>query len=156
MKYITNVRLRLPKNKEGKKIRKDLDELLEILKIAYGGIKIEWYKSDLPKIILGSIKNSIKAKKKDANHAIVRWEKMKLMEFYYCPSKIFGFKLNGYLYNNNIELINYDEVKKITNMIERYNMKVYTIPLIKYGIMPLILVGIIILIVIIQIIKNFK
>lgn len=155
MKYITNVRLRLPKDKKGKKIIKDLDEFLEILKIAYGGIQIKWYKSELPKIILGSIKNSIKTKKKDANHVIVKWEKMKLMEFYYGPSKLFGFKLNGYLYNKNIELINYDEVKKIINMVERYSMKVYTIPLIEYGLMPTIIAGIIILMIIIQIIRQF-
>ena len=155
MKYITNIRFRLPKEKKGEKIKKDLAEFLEIFKMAYGGVKIEWYKSELPKTILGSIKKPIKSKKEKANHVIVKWEGRKLMEFYYGHSKLFGFKLNGYLYDRTIEGINYDESRKITKMIERYNMKVYKIPLMEYGITPLIIAGLIILLLIIKIIKSF-
>lgn len=154
MKYITNVRFRLPKDKKGEKIREDLDGFLEIFKMAYGGVKIEWYKAELPKTILGSIKSSIKTKEEKANHVVVKWEDKKLIEFYYGPSKLFGFKLNGYLYNKNIEGVNYDETKKIIRMMERYNMKVYTIPLLEYGLMPLVIIGIILLLIIIQIIKK--
>lgn len=155
MKYITNIRFRLPKEKKGEKIRKDLAEFLEIFKMAYGGVKMEWYKSKLPKTIFGAIKNSVKIKKEKANHAVVKWEGRKLMEFYYGPSKLFGFKLNGYFYDKIIEGINYDESRKVIKMIERYNMKVYKIPLIEYGITPLIIIGVIILFLIIKIIKNF-
>lgn len=155
MKYITNVRFRLPKEKKGEKIKKDLDEFLEVFKMAYGGVKIEWYKSELPKTIIGAIKNPAKTKKEKANHAVAKWEGRKLMEFYYGPSKLFGFRLNGYFYDKNIESINVDESRKIIKMIERYNMKVYNIPLIEYGIMPLIIAGIIILLIIIQIIRQF-
>lgn len=154
MKYITNVRFRLPKDKKGEKIRKDLSEFLEIFRMAYGSVKLEWYKSKLPKTILGSIENSIKTRKEKANHVVVKWEGRKLMEFYYGHSKLFGFKLNGYLYDKNIEGINYDETRKIIKMIERYNMKVYTIPLVEYGLMPLVTAGIILLLIIIQIIKK--
>lgn len=154
MKYITNIRFRLPKEKKGKKIRKDLDEFLEIFNMAYGGVKIEWYKSELPKTILGAIKNSVKTKREKANHAIVKWEGGKLMEFYYGPSKLFGFKLNGYFYDKVIKSISWDESRKVIKMMERYNMKVYTIPLAEYGLAPLIIAGIIILLIIIQIIKG--
>lgn len=155
MKYVTNLRFRLPKDKLGDKIKKDLDEFLDIFRTAYGGVKIEWYYSELPKTILGAMKNSVKAKREKANHVIVKWEGSKLMEFYYGPSKLFGFKLNGYFYDQNIESINYDESNKIVKMMERYNMKVYDIPLIEYGIMPLIIVGILILLAIIAIIRQF-
>lgn len=154
MKYITNVRFRLPKDKKGEKIRKDLDGFLEIFKMAYGGVKIEWYQAELPKTILGSIKSSIKTKKEKANHVVVKWEDKKLIEFYYGPSKLFGFRLNGYLYDKNIEGVNCDETRKIIRMMERYNMKVYTIPLLEYGLMPLIIAGMILLLIIIQIIKK--
>ena len=155
MKYITNIRFRLPKEKKGEKIRKDLAEFLEIFKMAYGGVKIEWYKSELPKTILGSIQKPIKSKKEKANHVVVKWEGRKLMEFYYGPSKLFGFRLNGYFYDKTIESINYDESRKITKMIERYNMKVYKIPLIEYGITPIIILGLIIILLIIKIVKSF-
>ena len=155
MEYITNVRFRLPKDKKGKKIRTDLNELLQILKIAYGGVKLEWYKSKIPKTILGSIKNSVKSTKKNANHVIVKWDKMRLMEFYYGPSKIFGFKLNGYFYNKNIELINHEEIKKLKDMVKRYNMKVYTIPLLEYGLGPIVIIVVLIVIIIIKIVQKF-
>ncbi len=154
MKYITNVRFRLPKYEQGGKIKKDMEEFLEIFKMAYGGIKIEWYHSKLPTTILGSVKNSIKTSKEKANHVVVKWGNNRLMEFYHGPSKLFGYKLNGYLYDKTIRGISWDEPRKITKMIERYNMKVYTIPLLEYGIMPVIIVGVIVLLLIIQIIKQ--
>ncbi len=155
MKYITNIRFRLPKYEQSEKIKQDLDDFLEIFRIAYGGIKVDWYFSKLPRTILGSIKNSVKTKKEKANHAVVTWQGCKLMEFYYGPSKLFGFKLNGYLYDKNIESISWNEARKITKIIERYNMKVYTIPLLEYGMIPLIITGVIIVLIIISIIKNF-
>lgn len=155
MKYITNVRFRLPKDKKGAKIKKDLDEFLEIFIMAYGGIKIEWYKSELPKTIIGAIKNPVKTKKENANHVVVKWEGIKLMEFYYGHSKLFGFRLSGYFYDKNIEGVSVDQSRKIIKMIERYNMKVYNLPWIEYGVMPLVIAGIIILLIIIQIIKRF-
>lgn len=155
MKYITNIRFRLPKEKKGEKIKKDLDEFLEIFNMAYGGVKINWYNSKLPKTIFGSIKSSVKTKKEKANHVVIEREGVKLVEFYYGPSVFLGFKLNGYLYDKIIELINTDETRKVVRMIERYNMKVYSVPLLEYGIMPLVILGIIILLFIIQIIKEF-
>lgn len=155
MKYITNIRFRLPKDKKGEKIRKDLDEFLEIFKMAYGGVKIGWYSSELPKTIFGSIRNSFKTKKEKANHAVVKWENNKLMEFYYGPSKLFGFKLNGYLYDKTIDNISFDATKKITKMMGRYNLKVYTIPLLEYGVIPLVIAGIIVLLIIIKILEKF-
>lgn len=154
MKYITNIRFRLPKEKKGDKIKRDMYEFLEIFKTAYGGVKMEWYQSELPKIIFGEIKNSVKANPEKANHVIIKWEGNKLMEFYYGPSKLFGFKLNGYLYDKIIESINTNESRKVIKMIERYNMKVYNIPLLEYGIMPAVIAGVIILLLIIQFIRQ--
>lgn len=155
MEYITNIRFRLPKDKKGEKIKKDLEEFLEIFRMSYGGVKVEWYNSKLPRTIIGGIKDSVKTTKDKANHAVVKWGNHKLMEFYYGPSKLFGFKLNGYFYDNTIRSISWDEPRKITKILERYNMKVYKLPLLEYGITPLVVAGIIILLIIIQIIKNF-
>ena len=155
MKYVTNIRFRLPRYEQSEKIKKDLEDFLEIFKIAYGGIKLEWYHSKLPTTILGSIKNSVKTTKERSNHVVVKWEHNKLMEFYHGPSKLLGYRLNGYFYDKIIRGISWDEPRKITRMIERYNMKVYTIPLLEYGIMPVIIIGILVILLIIQIIRAF-
>ena len=154
MKYITNVRFRLPKYEQSEKIRKDMEEFLEIFKMAYGGVKIEWYHSNIPRTIFGSIKNSIKTSKEKANHVIVKWEHNRLMEFYYGPSILLGYKLNGYFYDRTIRSISWDEPRKITKMLGRYNMKVYNIPLLEYGVMPVIIIGVIILILLIKILEK--
>ncbi|MDP2907770.1 MAG: hypothetical protein Q8O03_07550 [Nanoarchaeota archaeon] len=155
MKYITNVRFRLPRYEQSEKIKKDLEDFLEIFKMAYGGIKLEWYHSKLPMTILGSIKDSVKTTKERSNHVVVKWGQTRLMEFYYGPSKLLGYRLNGYFYDKIIRGISWDEPRKITRMIERYNMKVYNIPLLEYGVVPAIIIGILIILLIIQLIRAF-
>ncbi|MBM3199685.1 hypothetical protein FJZ53_02020 [Candidatus Woesearchaeota archaeon] len=155
MRYVTNVRFRLPKYEQSEKIKRDLYEFLDIFKMAYGGVKIDWYNSKLPSTIFGRPKNTVKTNKEKANHVIVTWEGRRLIEFYYGRSKIFGYRLNGYLYDKVIEGLRWDESKKVIRMLERYNMKSYNIPFSEYGLMPVLIVSVLIILVIISIVRSF-
>jgi len=155
MKYIRYLALGVPEDKKYLRAKKDLDEFLQIFKMAYGGLKIQWYKSDLPKTIFGSVKNSVKVSREKSNHAIAKWEGRKLVEFFYDKQKYFGFRLRGFFYDKNVEGISSDESIKIVKMMERYNFKAYEIPFLEYGIKALIVALIIVILIIVQIVRQF-
>ena len=153
MKYLSHSTLGVLSKKKYLKTITDLDGFLQIFKMAYGGVKIEWYKSNLPQTILGSVKNSVKVHREKANHVIIRWDNRRLMELFYGPDKFSAFKLRGFFYNKSIDAINYEESAKITKILERYNFKVYTVPLLEYGPIAVIIAGIMALLLIIQFIR---
>ena len=76
------------------------------------------------------------------------------MELFYGSTKFSKFKLRGFFYNETIDAINYEEAKKITKILERYDFKVYTIPLLQYGPIPLIIAGIMVIMLIIQLVRK--
>ncbi|MCG2717437.1 MAG: hypothetical protein L6408_01200 [Nanoarchaeota archaeon] len=154
MKYLSHSNLGVPKKKKYIKSIQALDEFLQIFKMAYGGVKIGWYKSEIPQTILGSVKNSVKVSREKANHVIVRWADKRLMELFYGPSKFSEFKLRGFFYNKTIDAINYEEAKKVTKILKRYGFKVYEIPLLEYGPIPWIIAAVMILLLIIQFVRS--
>ncbi len=144
MHYITNTRITIPKDKRLVNLRKDLFEFLQVFKMAYGGIKLKFYKSKVPFTILSHAKRGPEVKREQANHIVVKWDKITLMEFFLCSSKIFGFRVKGYFYDKSINIISPEEVKNIISMLDRYNFKTYKLSFLDYGLIPWIIALIII------------